>query len=350
MLAGLGRQARPAARRRGRGRRRRTASWRCRPMKTRPSGLVIAGQAIGSTVASVTGRSPYCSTSSGVSAAARRRPAPARAARSTPPRRRVPRTAGERRCRGPSAASPSPPLPPAGELFELASATDRGCFRRLLTARQPRGSGSTRGPATAGVGARGSGGATSPRSAGAASSAHTLCPSPSRSTPHSVGERGHDVQATTVDGVRPDRPDPWRGARPAVGDPDLDHVGAGAGTQPPGHPDHSAGQRVGVPDRVADQFGQRRPPRRRAVPPGWRRRVPWPAVAGLSVHRSPGAGPPRTTSVQRSPSPRHVPPRTPESIGTGHPRGSRTSATVPPPSRGRRETHPFCRSTIRRTR
>ena len=90
-------------RRRGRGSRRRSARARCRPTKIRPSGLVSAGQAIGSTVASVTSRSPYFAAYSGVAgAAARWRPAPARAARPSPSRRPARRTGGPRRCRGPS--------------------------------------------------------------------------------------------------------------------------------------------------------------------------------------------------------------------------------------------------------
>ena len=126
--------------------------------------------------------------------AARTRPGPARAGRSTPPRRRGPRRGGARRCRGPSAA-----------WVPLGGGGDRAFFRRLLTARQPRarpGRTGSAGPNRCvdqgrnapienserrigdqrnldrpAIGGPGTGSVVD-------SSAQTLWPSPSRSTPH----------------------------------------------------------------------------------------------------------------------------------------------------------------------
>ena len=223
-------------------------------------------------------------------------------------------------------------------LRRYASCDRPGVFRRLLTARQPRPSARNR--ARDGV---------APASAASPNSAQTLWPRPSRSTPQRVGQRRDDRAARgrrrLGAGGRIARAPRGRRRRRSPGPRSRRRR---TGPQPPGHPDHAAGQRLGVPDGVADQLGrdgdhvgeQRGPARRRPA----RRR----AGAGPAARRGRGAAPPRTRPARQQPS---TPLTTsPTAHHRGQPRGSRTSATVPPPSRGRSDTHPFCRSTILRTR
>ena len=131
----------------------------------------------------------------------------------------------------------------------------------------------------------------------------------------------------------------------AVGHPYLKVLPAGPGADLPGDPDDLAGQRLGVPDRVADQLGDHRDGIGEQFVAGQRTQFTGESVAGhpgtagvMRNDNAPGAfGDRSPPHVHASPGPRSA-------------RGRRTSATVPPRSRGRKDTQPFCLSTIRRTR
>ena len=127
--------------------------------------------------------------------------------------------------------------------------------------------------------------------------------------------------------------------------------------QPPGHPDHPTGKR-------RRRAGRRCRPARRATATTSASSAGGTSPASSSASRCrASAGASGVVGDHHAPRAFHRlchVGRLPVEAGcragcsppssTAQPLGSRTSATVPPPGRGRRETHPFCRSTIRRTR
>src|SRR5690606_17474962 len=169
------------------------------------------------------------------------------------------------------------------------------------------------------------------------------------------GESIDDPQSAPVDCVQ------LQGAqcrRPigitAVGDPDRDPVTLGVTPQPPRHADDVARKWLSVADGVVDQLGKDRDGG---------------GEADCGDDRGEFTGEPVTSEPSPASVMRHhdAPAPLGDCRGHAHPlqpagdwggqsarmasaRGSRTSATVPPDSRGRKDTHPFCRSTIRRTK
>jgi hypothetical protein len=161
------------------------------------------------------------------------------------------------------------------------------------------------------------------------------------------GQCGDDGQSATVDLVRAGRAAPRHFGRSAIGHPHLNRRAAAA--QAPRDAYDTAGKGIAVPDRIADQLSQD------GDDIGQQRR--WDAAGEFG--REPMPGQPRASGVvghRETPRAfgnrgRHKASlRRSGRAGTAHARGSRTSATVPPPSRGRSETHPFCRSTTFLTR
>ena len=314
-------------------------------MNTRPSGLVIAGAAIGSTVASVTGRSPYSSTSSGRSRSG------AEAAG----------TSSRRAIHSGSSASPSNgrgtktsrTFSARGAVSAAAGSFD-ACSRRHSLEPPRRG-----GPPwpRAHQPRRPSRSARRARSAGATRSGGV----PARvelgpdALPQAVpvdapaaGQAGDDVQAPPVRRVRAGGPHPGPGARRRRRSP-------GAGPRPSAEAGRSRQATRTTPPgsgsacRTALPTSSARTAIRSARSVGG-------TTAGQLVGEPVPGQPCAGGVVGHHHAPRPIGRRCPAAhrrLRVGHPgqpRGSRTSATVPPPVLGRRDTHPFCCSTIRRTR